>query len=209
MLGVRVQEYDIGKQQRAVDALLHYADGRIAALEVSSIGPEDEARISNVLARRRENRRAVEGLTRSWIASVPSSFHRQNLRVLDEVILRSDQQGISDLRSAGGQAEKLVRQNVTAFATTDAAAEPPVIWVVQNGLWGFIDRGAGTLPAELDEILAEGKMQKKLAKLAATGLAERHLFLLVRPSAMSFPVYDALSMNRPLPEEEPTLPGGF
>lgn len=48
-------------RQGAVDAMLHYADGRVAALEVSSIGPSDEARISGVLGCRGQSRRVVEG----------------------------------------------------------------------------------------------------------------------------------------------------
>jgi hypothetical protein len=210
VLRVEVEEYDIGKRQSAVDALLHYPDGRTAALEVSSIGPEDEARISNVLARPHEYRRAVGGLKRSWIVSVPSSFHPRDLPLLDQVIARCDQQGITDVRHAGEQVVEWVRQGLNAFATTDASVEPPVIWVVLNGLWGFTDRGASTLPAELDDLLTQNKtMQSKIAKLAASGLTERHLFLLVRPSALSFPVYDALSLDRPLPEGAPELPGGL
>ena len=61
VLGVSVEEYDIGPRQRAVDALLHYPHGGTAALEVSSIGPADEARITNVLDG--GTRRAVDGLS--------------------------------------------------------------------------------------------------------------------------------------------------
>lgn len=210
VLGVEVEEYDIGKRQNAVDALLHYPDGRTAALEVSSIGPEDEARISNVLARPKEYRRAVAGLTRSWIVSVPSSFHPADLGVLDEVILACDQQGIADLRQAGEQSASWVRQGVRAIATTDAATEPPVIWVVLDMLAGFTDRGASTLQVELNELLSgNATMRSKIDKLAGTGFPERHLFLLVRRSALSLPVYEALSFGGPLPTEAPALPGGL
>lgn len=43
VLSVEVEQYDRDGRQGAVDAILHYADGRKAALEVSSIGPDDEA----------------------------------------------------------------------------------------------------------------------------------------------------------------------
>ncbi|MGI5506296.1 hypothetical protein [Lentzea sp. CA-135723] len=45
VLGVTVEEYDVLGRRAAVDALLHYPDGRIAALEVSSLGPPEEARV--------------------------------------------------------------------------------------------------------------------------------------------------------------------
>ena len=39
VLDVTVEPYDRNGRQRAVDAILHYADGKKAALEVSSISP--------------------------------------------------------------------------------------------------------------------------------------------------------------------------
>jgi hypothetical protein len=209
VLGLVVEEYDIAGRRSAVDALLHYPDGRSAALEVSSIGPEDEARISSMLARRDQHRRVVAGLARSWIVSVPRSFHPRDLRALDKAILRCDQRGATDFKGSDDpQVREWRRHRVTAFATSETSPAPAVVWVVVNSLWGFADRGALTLSAELDVVLGEAKMQSKITKLAATGLSERHLFLQVRASALSFAVYDALSMDRPLPDGVPSLPAG-
>jgi hypothetical protein len=52
-------------------------------------------------------------------------------------------------------------------------------------------------------------MQSKIEKLARSGLDERHLFLHVRPSAFSFPVYDGLSFGGPLPTRPAGLPAGL
>jgi hypothetical protein len=49
VLAARIEPYDICGRQGAVDAMVHYPDGRTAALEVSSIGPDDEARIVEYL----------------------------------------------------------------------------------------------------------------------------------------------------------------
>jgi len=78
VLGVDVVLYDTGARQRAVDGIVTYRDGRRAALEVTSIGPEDEARIANVL-RRWGRSRSVSRLTKRWYVTLPTSFHPADL----------------------------------------------------------------------------------------------------------------------------------
>jgi hypothetical protein len=56
VLGVTVEPYDRDGRQRAVDAILHYADGREAALEVSATGPDSEAPIQHFLGQRGSSR---------------------------------------------------------------------------------------------------------------------------------------------------------
>src|SRR5258708_3640973 len=65
------------------------------------------------------------------------------------------------------------------------------------------------LAGELGERLGAPRIQSKISKLAATGRAERHLVLIVRPSASSYPVYDALAFGGPLPGQAPSLPAGL
>jgi hypothetical protein len=55
--------------------------------------------------------------------------------------------------------------------------------------------------------LAEDKMQSKITNLARSGHEEQHLFLGVRPSAFSYPIFDFLAAGRPLPLDVPELPG--
>lgn len=83
------------------------------------------------------------------------------------------------------------------------------VYFVLPAFGGFTGRGMASLADELAEVLRTPKMQLKLDKLAATGLRERHLALVVRPSAFSFPVYDGLSFGGPLPGERPWLPDGL
>jgi hypothetical protein len=52
-------------------------------------------------------------------------------------------------------------------------------------------------------------MQSKLEKLAASGLAERHLFLIVLPGTFRHPVFDTLAFSGRLPDAAPYLPGGL
>ncbi len=74
---------------------------------------------------------------------------------------------------------------------------------------GFSSRGLATLPDELTETLRTPKMQSKISKLAASGLDERHLFLIVRPSTFSWPVFEGLAFGGPFPTGVPMLPDGL
>jgi hypothetical protein len=52
-------------------------------------------------------------------------------------------------------------------------------------------------------------MQSKIDKLAKAPYDERHLFLHVRPTALSFPIFEALSFGGQVPATIPRLPGGL
>lgn len=49
----------------------------------------------------------------------------------------------------------------------------------------------------------------RLSKLAASGLEERHLFLMVLPTAFSYTVFEALAFGGQLPNDAPRLPSGL
>jgi hypothetical protein len=53
------------------------------------------------------------------------------------------------------------------------------------------------------------RMQSKLEKLAASGLAERHLFLIVLPGTFRQSVFDILAFSGRLPDAAPRLPAGL
>jgi hypothetical protein len=63
--------------------------------------------------------------------------------------------------------------------------------------------------SEVDTLLGTERMQSKLAKLADSGKAERHLFLVVLQAAFSLPVHDSLAWGGPLPGGVPQLPDGL
>lgn len=74
---------------------------------------------------------------------------------------------------------------------------------------GFSGRGLASLSEELAQTLRTPKIQSRISKLAESGSEERHLVLIVRPSAFSWPVYEGLAFGDPLPTEAPLLPGGL
>ncbi len=211
VLGVEVEPFDIEGRQGAVDALLHYLDGRCAALEVSSIGPQDEARILNFLDSN-GIRRDIVGLTQLWSVYLPKTFRPRDLPSIDAALLECERSGFGSL-SQGLFDEKL-RDLLILGVSADVITMPqpvadPRAYVQVRGVGGGGGEGIQPLPGELAEHLRAPGMRENIEKLAASGFAERHLFLMVRPSAFSFPVYDELSSDGTLPAEPPQLPEGL
>lgn len=211
VLSATIEPYDIGGRQGAVDAILHYLDGRTAALEVSSIGPDDEATIINYLGNR-GHCKSIAGVNRRWLIQVPRDFHPADMRKIDMVLPWCEASGVehlSELAGEGHEVDDLLRQGVRANTVTTAVgrADPARsrVYFVLPAMGGFSGRGMASLPDELDETLRTPKIQSKIRKLAATGLKERHLLLIVRPSAFSWPVYEGLAFGGPLPTEAPLL----
>lgn len=215
VLAATVEPYDIRGRQRAVDASVHYSDGRVAALEVSSIGPEYEAGILHYLASR-GHCMSIAGLRRRWLVEVPRDFHPADMRKVETALRWCEERGLehlSDLSGADRDMDALLTQGVRAdiVARPGGAADrvESRAYFLLPVMCGFPGRGMDSLSDELANMLRTPTMRSKLDKLAATGLSERHLVLAVRPSAFSFPVYDRLSFGGPLPDGIPCLPDGL
>jgi len=90
VLGVTVEHYDREGRQRAVDAILHYADGREAALEVSATGPDSAVPIQHYLGQRGHSR-TIAGVAGTWVVQLPRTFHPADMRKVEEGLRRSEE----------------------------------------------------------------------------------------------------------------------
>ena len=214
VLAVTVEPYDVCGRQGAVDAILHYPDGRTAALEISSIGPDDEAGIINYLGSR-GHCKSIAGLAHKWLVQLPRNFHPADMRKIDKVLRRCEASGADHLIELAGEDQDVddllgvgVRANILGSAAGETSAASSRVYFVLPAMGGLSDPGLAALPGELAVLLRTPKMQSRIRKLAAAGLEERHLLLLVRPSAFSWPVYEGLALGGPLPTEAPLLPDG-
>lgn len=215
VLVATVEPFDVCGRQGAVDAILHYPGGRTAALEVSSIGPDDEAAIMNYLGSRGYSR-TVAGVTRKWLVHIPRTFHPADMRKIEKVLLSCETSGAQSFSERAGTDQDIndlldrgVRANAITGGVSKADSAGPRVYFLLPPVGGFSGRGMASLPDELDEILCTPKIEPKIRKLAATGLKERHLLLIVRPSAFSWPIYEGLAFDGPLPTEAPLLPNGL
>ena len=212
VLPVTVEPFDRCGRQRAVDAILHHPDGRTAALEVSSIGPDGEAAIVNYLGNR-GHCKSLAGLNRRWLVQIPRDFHPADMRKIDMVLPWCEARGAEHLSELAGErpeVDDLLHQGVRANAVSNTAGRvDPAgsrVYFALPAMGGFSSRGLASLPDELAETMRTPKIQSKISKLAASGLEERHLLLIVRPSAFSWPVFEGLAFDGPFPTGAPLLP---
>jgi hypothetical protein len=138
------------------------------------------------------------------------------MRKIDLVLPWCEARGpehLSELAGERSEVDDLLRQGVRANAVTTAASHmDPAgsrVYFVLPAMGGFSGRGLASLPDELTETLRIPKVQSRIRKLAASESEERHLLLIVRPSAFSWPVYEGLAFGGPLPTEAPLLPDGL
>ncbi|MET9260304.1 hypothetical protein [Amycolatopsis sp. NPDC004079] len=215
VLGAQVDPYGAGGRQHAADALLHFPDGREGALKVGSLGPPAEAAITAILAKDGWTPRTVQGLRRTWIATLPRDSSPAQPAELDDLLLECERHGVASLDqlyrlALSGKATRDVLAwadaGASAVAVEDSDQRPSQAWVMPGGATG---NGAELLPAELDAALASPILQSQLAKLNDTGTAERHLFLWIRTEAFPFAVIDTLYFGGALPTGRPILPAGL
>lgn len=208
VLGVSVEPYDRDGRQRAVDAILRYADGRKAALEVSATGPDSEVPIQHYLGQRGHSR-TIAGVAGTWVVQLPRTFHPADVRRVEEGLRRCEEREVthlSELTAVGADLEPLTVQGVRADLMGATGSR---VHFVLPPTAGPVSPGRGGLPDELDAVLSTERIQSKLEKLAASGLAERHLFLIVLPGTFRHPVFDTLAFSGRLPDAVPHLPGGL
>lgn len=138
------------------------------------------------------------------------------MRKIDMVLPWCEARGAEHLGELAGErpeVDDLLHQGVRANAVTSAAGRMDHagsrVYFVLPAMGGFSACGLASLPDELAETLCTPKVRSRIRKLAASGFEERHLFLIARPSAFSWPVYERLAFGGPLPTEAPVLPDGL
>ena len=208
VLGVTVDPYDRDGRQRAVDAILHYSDGRKAALEVSATGPDSETPIQHYLGQRGRSQ-TVPGVTGTWVVQLPRTFHPADMRKVGEELRQRELRGVrllGELSATDVDIAKLADRGVRADLIKTTGSR---VHFVLSPTAAPLRPGPGGLARELDALLGEERVRSKLSKLAASGFAERHLFLIVLPGTFRQPVFDTLAFSGLLPETPPQLPGGL
>lgn len=217
-LDVIVEPYDHSGRQSAVDALLHYADGRVAAMEVTSTAGAGQRQLYALLAKRYETLPNPGEWT--WLASVE---HPRDLPELAErcgrIILTCEAHGVRNPRYAhdlyfAGEADIawLMRSTAELHGSPDlpkwdaARKRDRPLFVTVGGRGGTVDESLSGFALAMDEITAQEHVQKRVAKLAASEHAEKHLFVLIDDSAIPFPVFYALVQRDVTPPIPPKLP---
>ena len=151
VLGVTIEPHDRNGRQRAVDAILHYADDRKAALEVSSISSDNEAPIQHYLGERGYSR-SIAGVNGKWLVELPRTFHPADMRKVDDGLRQCEARGaehLSELMMVDPDLDQLLNQGVEAdlIAATGSLAYFVLPWI------GGGSQGLDGLAREVNAIL--------------------------------------------------------
>lgn len=222
IVGARLEEYDHSGRQGAVDALLHYPDGRIASLEVTSTAADGQRQLYALLA---ANETLPNPGNWTWTASIddPRDFPELLNRV-ESLILKCEARGITHPEHAYDQAFAgdpdfawIVGSSVTLWGDPklpkireEDGKERP-LWVTQGGSGGTVDESLNQFGHAVDDLLAEPHVRKRVQKLTRDGTEahrdEQHLFLVADGSALPYGVFHALALRDVEPPGVPKLPG--
>jgi hypothetical protein len=215
-VGAFAEAHDVGGRQGAVDVLLTYPDGAVAALEVTSQAG------AGVQQRNALTRNEVPNTGKwTWHISIGSVGDLPEL--LDRyarIIATSEALGITSpsrlyTRSLPSpDFEWLMESSVTMSGLPDVPADgvPHRQWIriLPQSDGGAIDETLAGLPDAVNEMLHLPNQARHVEKLRASELGETHLFIAFDEGSLPFAQRAAL-VGRPtaLPQDGLVLPDGL
>lgn len=217
ILGVELEPWDHSGRQRAVDARLHYPDGRIAALEVTSAAGDGRRQLYALLE---AHQTLPNPGNWTWSATIddPRDFPELLERV-ERLVLKSEAKGLRQPEYAydeafGGDEDFawLVRSSVKLWGTPslpkvrEDGTELPFL-VTHGGFGGGVDEDLAGFGKAVEEVVAKSHVQKRVQKLTRDGRDEQHLFIVLDPSALPYEEFYPLVARAVVPPGRPILPG--
>jgi hypothetical protein len=212
VLGIVVTQRDNNTQPRMVDALFDLPDGRRGAMEVTTIGDEGALETEGLA---RKMRWTLKGATWAWIVHVgPGVSFKELKRHLPVIALTCERHGVrepelipwADTDHLAFRWLYSVDVSVRGYPNSRRSG---VVEVLPKGGGGLISEHLDDLPTWLEARLAQPDLLENLAKLAATGREEQHLFLLVHDTALPFALYHPLAWSDLLPKDSLRAPVGL
>lgn len=203
VLGVTITERDDNSRHRMVDALFRFPDGRLGALEVTTIGDQATMEQEYIAAKRDWY---VEGSRWAWTVHANGHLSLRSLGDhLASIVLACERHEVTDPAAIGWQmrddpAFQWLQSTDATFIGLPGSIHPGRVWVLPDGDGGFVPEHMDDLPPWLEQRLAEADMTSKLDKLRATGREEQHLFLRVHDTGMPHTLYDPLAFGDRLPQ---------
>lgn len=222
VLGATAEAHDIDGRQGAVEAFLHYPDGRQAAFEVTRIAAEPAALQLDSELRKRQNSWPLPGQWwwDVWVGHVRELPRLE--RIFSKIVLMCEQAGavrpeqLSTLARYEHDPDLrwlLDQSTSTLWGHPDVpAVEGNTVrraTVTEAGTGDFVYDDLGLLVPELVTALATGHVPRRVAKLNRTSVEERHLFLIADIRDLPFAVWHPLAFTDELPPQQPPLPAGI
>jgi hypothetical protein len=214
--GAELEHYDHSGRQGVVDALLHYPDGRTAALEVTSAAAEGQRQLDSLL--RRKDKKPANPRQWTWMATVKTPRDLPDLAErAGRIILRCEALHITTAETASHLTDDpdfawLLGSTVTLHGRPDlpktANNRDRHLLVFEGVSGGGLNDTSHDFGDAIDELLAHDHVTRRARKLMSSGYDERHLFIMVDETALPTSISFALKARRALPAKAPNLPPG-
>ena len=214
--GVRAEPHDHSGRQGAVDFLLHYPDGRIAAMEVPSVAGDGMRQLYAHLA---EHETLPNPGKWTWSATIDDPRDLPELlERCSRIVLYCEANGIAVPKHAyGHRGNADIAWVITSTADLYGTPSLPK-WDVENGRerplfltpggrGGSVDESLSRLAEAINELIAQDHVQRRIRKLDRSGHEEQHLFVVVDHTGLPFDVFYALTRGTISPPNAPILPG--
>lgn len=209
--GATLTHHDSGGLQAAVDYLMHYADGRVGALEVTSVSDDRQRALYTQLER--INFSLPSAGRYAWSVRVTGKTNIRALRELDrDVIVLCEAVGVSRSRALSRDSlAPEIRSLLESGAEFTLASDDPLtfqpdrpVHVWPPGGAGFVRNDLNALPGELEDVFDISSVRRRVEKVCRRTEDERQLFVWFGPGGLSFPTWDALNRRAAVPDAVPS-----
>lgn len=211
-LGVTAEPWDIDGKTGAVDALLHYPDGRVAAFEITLLAEAGALQTESLLA----NDEFQWPSSAQWHWSITVGSPRDLLRlkasygrIIDvcEAAGTGYPHNIGWERNADPDVRWLVSESSSTMLGNPRVPAGAYVRVMPEGGGGAVDLQLTGLAAALCEAFGQQHIRRHFEKLELADTDERHLFIPLHYTALPDGVSLGLMFdNVELPPDSPPVP---
>jgi hypothetical protein len=213
--GIEVEQHDDNSEPAMHDLNLVLRGRPFGAVEVTAAMDSESTELWN-LVHQRDARWIEPDLAGGWsVALLPSARFNRIRAELPALLAELECLGIREIGRHRSRPDPLLSQAKSlgiATARQGGTDFPGSVYftirIPTQRMGGWVEDTGDALSVWISEWLAETGRANKLRKLAKSGLAERHLFVILPPfSTAPFQAFDVLLKNdAPAPTVTPTLP---
>jgi hypothetical protein len=203
--GAVVEHVDDGSAPGMVDALIFYPDGRMAALEITTVGNRKHLEMESF-----DHMLEVPGTPHWWDLRYPGPLSRRDIeRHIPVLIGWMDRLGFEDVSELGkllaGWPEWQWYENAgVQLRRYKGASTGGRVDILPMGGGGFVDERLEGLCEWVESQQGESWWTSNVEKLARSGHSELHLAVRLHESGMPFPMWMGLWNPTLIQTPEPT-----